>query len=410
MKRRFPLLKLILFTLASVVLVFELGLRFVSVAGWSKEDLRPDFLKTQAEARAVGHPYLGYALKPGWRSKPDDPMGQKSQNADGYRGPLRPRKKPAGTYRIACIGGSSTYGSTPSSDATTWPAQLELLLNERTDTPVEVLNFGVFGYTTFEILGRLAFHAVDYEPDLVIVYETINDMRCALYTRGGPPQPDNTHWRAVWPLYSPSPGEQLLENSMLYLNWRARFTGYLARFQSVDAYAIVNYDAKDPDPYFRGDLKEVALGFETFARNLKSIAAVAHVHGARVMLATQGCDRQDIGAGSRENQWAGLDYNGTLLRVVHEQLNKPPLSMDTLFVDARAALESAWAEHAAEVRQLERKAQPFKTSDPAKYREMLQAPYDLGVFTGEVHLTDKGARLLARTFADAIVAEELLGR
>jgi hypothetical protein len=44
-----------------------------------------------------------------------------------------------------------------------------------------VINGGCQGYSTFEMQIQLELRGVDFQPDLVLCYETINDMRCALY-------------------------------------------------------------------------------------------------------------------------------------------------------------------------------------------------------------------------------------
>src|SRR5690606_1422490 len=101
------------------------------------------------------------------------------------------------------------------SDATTWPARLGVHLSQRyPERRIEVINAGTSGYSTFESIVNLAFRVSQLEPDLVIVYHSINDMRCLLYPN---PQPDNTHWRAVWTKSRESPIERWLANSMTYL-------------------------------------------------------------------------------------------------------------------------------------------------------------------------------------------------
>src|SRR5690606_16916383 len=127
------------------------------------------------------HPYLAYSLTPGYRSWKNAPS-QASHNSLGFRGPETTWEKPEGVYRIACLGGSSTYGHTPTSDATTWPARLGVHLSQRyPERRIEVINAGTSGYSTFESIVNLAFRVSQLEPDLVIVYHSINDMRCLLY-------------------------------------------------------------------------------------------------------------------------------------------------------------------------------------------------------------------------------------
>lgn len=262
--------------------------------------LDPAALKL-SEARTEPHPYLGYALKPGW-STANDAGHQCSHNALGFRGKETTWQKPAGTFRILTLGGSSVYGQSESNDMAVWSARLEVLLNEHEPArPIEVINGGVSGWTSFEMLGQLAFRGVDLAPDLVILYETVNDMRAALYTAGDvEPHRDNTHWRATWPVDRPSSFEQLLQHSRAYLVWRRFFTDYFEERVDLAFYAMVNYNAQSNELYCarsRGgypDGKVPDRGFLNYRRNLESLISVAEAHGAKVFIATQAVMDWDI--------------------------------------------------------------------------------------------------------------------
>mgnify|MGYP000925839256 CR=1 FL=1 len=96
-------------------------------------------------------------------------------NNRGFRGRDVSIPKPDGVFRILCIGASTTEEG-PSDDRT-YPAVLEKLLRYHFAQPVfEVVNCGTGGTTTEVHLSRLA----DYlalEPDMVILYEGVNDLR-----------------------------------------------------------------------------------------------------------------------------------------------------------------------------------------------------------------------------------------
>lgn len=403
------LFKLVL-AFAIALLVVEGILRMGWVPGYRPEEMRPSIEKLQAEAMSVGHPYLAYAPKPGHVNTHDNDYQRTSYNAAGFRGADVAIPKPADVYRVLCLGGSSTHGQTPNTDDDTWPARLQVHLNEAlaergvSDRRVEVLNFGVFGYNTFESLVNLAFRGVDYEPDLVLVYHTINDARCALYQLGGPVQRDNTHWRAIWPKVMPSPAETVLEKSLVYCALRKKFTGYLKRFETLDAFAIVNYDYAHPDPY-AGPVADT--GFDSFRRNLTSIVAIAKAHGADVMLISQGCDREDIRVtGSHQAQWDAMDRMGTILQEVAHRAGAG-------FCDARPVLEQAFAALPPEVEAKRIEAQALlrnkdNLADQARGKALWLEFSREGIFTGDVHLTDRGADLLAQTVADTIFLAQYL--
>ena len=401
--------KLVL-ALALALLLVEGVLRMGLIPGYAEAEMRPSIEKLQEDAMSTGHPYLAYAPKPGHVDTHGTDYKRTSYNAAGFRGPDVAIPKPGDVYRVICLGGSSTHGQTPNTDEDTWPARLQVHLNatlaERgvTNRRAEVLNFGVFGYNTFESLINLSFRGVDYEPDLVLVYHTINDARCAMYQLGGPVQRDNSHWRAIWPTIMPSPGESALEKSLVYCALRKKFTGYLKRFETLDAFAIVNYDYAHPDPY-AGEVPDT--GFDSFGRNLRSIVAVAKAHGADVMLISQGCDREDIRVtGSYQEQWNALDRMG---RIIQETAH----SAGAGFCDARPVLEQAFAALPPEVEAKRVEAQNLlRNKDDAENMARGKALWmefsQEGIFTGDVHLTDRGADLLAKTVADTIFLAKYL--
>jgi hypothetical protein len=135
-----------------------------------------DYLPERSEPGLfVPHPFLGYALRPGARSRREDFAW--SINSLGVRGPERASEKPPGVYRILCLGGSTTFGTSSTRDESTYPAQLERLLNEAPPAGVtyEVWNCGVSGYTTAENLAYLALRLRDHRPDAILLYEGGND-------------------------------------------------------------------------------------------------------------------------------------------------------------------------------------------------------------------------------------------
>ncbi len=119
--------------------------------------------------RLSKNPALRYELVPGSKD-------EKSRiNRDGMRDPERSEKKPPGSFRIAAMGDSITYGFGVS-QSESWPAQLEQILN-RADPGrrVQVLNFGVTGYDLSQSLENLRARALRYQPDLVIYQYCLND-------------------------------------------------------------------------------------------------------------------------------------------------------------------------------------------------------------------------------------------
>jgi lysophospholipase L1-like esterase len=350
---------LALAALVGALLAAEIAFRVI----WTRDELDP-YTAEMAKARVRPHPYLAYANKPDYEKQPtpDDPI-QIAHNQLGFRGRETTWEKPAGRYRILCLGGSSTYGIGSSCDVATWPARLEQhLRGALPGRDIEVINAGCQGYSTHESLINLELRGVEFAPDLVLVYHSINDVRCALYPGA---VRDNTHWRQVWPVERPSALQRRLERSYLYLAWRFYLTDWWAERQDLASYVIVDaWKYREQDWYSQpsGD-----QGFSNFHRNLVSIVAVARRHGARVAFITQALYEQGAlkEALSRDIQLAGMARAREILYAVGAEDQVP-------VIDAETVLEAA---HAAGQR----------------------------IFTDEVHLQDRGADLLGQT-----VAQELL--
>jgi hypothetical protein len=86
----------------------------------------------------IPHPHRVYTGNP-----------ETGHNDDGFLGLKRTLEKLPNTVRVACLGGSTTYGRF------NWPHRLRMLLNDETDADThsyEVFNFGMAGYTSLESL------------------------------------------------------------------------------------------------------------------------------------------------------------------------------------------------------------------------------------------------------------------
>ena len=98
-----------LVVLVALALVGELILR----ATHGRDELDP-YTAGLAQLRIEPHPYLAYANKASYAKEPDEENPrQVSHNSLGFRGPETTWEKPAGRFRILCLGGSSTYGFGP---------------------------------------------------------------------------------------------------------------------------------------------------------------------------------------------------------------------------------------------------------------------------------------------------------
>src|SRR5215470_2382248 len=98
-------------------------------------------------------------------------------NALGFRGPEIEARKPAGTVRLAFLGGSTTFCAEASSDETTWPHVVwrELSAAKAPHT-FDYINAGVPGYRIVHLTQTLRQRIAPLAPDVVVIYEATNDL------------------------------------------------------------------------------------------------------------------------------------------------------------------------------------------------------------------------------------------
>lgn len=78
--------------------------------------------------------------------------------------------KPTDVYRIFCLGGSTTYEGG-------YPGMLRNMLKEKYPHKIiQVLNTGMFGYSTQDAIIQYLFHLKELKPDLIIYFEALNDI------------------------------------------------------------------------------------------------------------------------------------------------------------------------------------------------------------------------------------------
>lgn len=96
-------------------------------------------------------------------------------NSHGYRDLERTLEKPPGTWRIAVLGDSVTFGwGVRLEDVFT--QRIEKRFNQRPDRyTYEVLNFGVPAYNTAQEVADFEAHGLAYDPDVVLLIFVDND-------------------------------------------------------------------------------------------------------------------------------------------------------------------------------------------------------------------------------------------
>lgn len=120
------------------------------------------------------NPILGYELKPNFRStNPNSSEVYSYVNAFGQRDKERTQAKPEGTKRIIILGDSVVAGNGIADLNNTITRHLEKILDP---SKIEVLNFGVGGYSTKGEIELLKTKALNFSPDMVILFYVENDV------------------------------------------------------------------------------------------------------------------------------------------------------------------------------------------------------------------------------------------
>ena len=261
--------------------------RFLKYASISQLESRAD-----AQPRLSPHRYLGYAPTRGYSRGPN------RHNALGFRGAEVSMPKPPAVYRIACLGGSTTYGDGVDDWRLTYPALLQDSLRAWGVSEVEVVNAGVPGYSSYESVINLEFRVLDLHPDLVFFYEAINDVYPRLVWPPSAYLGDNSGFLGdKWPFEGPS----LLERSTLARAIMIKLhlilpQPTLSRALGPPAptsYAVRFGEQRKNGTYPSGPFRQVSVRTmldsnppKYWERNLRTLIAVARANGIRPVLAT----------------------------------------------------------------------------------------------------------------------------
>ncbi len=105
-------------------------------------------------------------------------------NSFGMRSPEIAQDKPLHTKRIAVLGDSYAFGwGVPQNSTFSRWLETELNRTAPQGERVEVLNFGVPGYATFQEVGGFFEKGVRFSPDVVLVYFIKNDFGLPFFIR-----------------------------------------------------------------------------------------------------------------------------------------------------------------------------------------------------------------------------------
>jgi lysophospholipase L1-like esterase len=265
----------------------------------------------------------GYTLAKGFHLRSG--VYEITTNDLGLRGPQLDKTKPAGTTRIAILGGSSAFGYLVS-DGQEAARLLEQKLTAA-GRDVEVLGAGVPGYNLFQTTHRYREVIAPLQPDVVVLYLGWNDLTYLVSDEPTAERHRVGHPYASW--------ERVLSHSTLY---------------GLIAYRLLSPPARFvPPPATRSDPTEA--GAAQFRENLRTLLAEIEASGAQPVIVAQvmAADaratddvRSYLGATPQQQQ-----QNAALGQWVQQTLADIATQQQVPFVDASTVIAPT-SEHLAD--------------------------------------------------------------
>ncbi len=169
----------ILVMLLSVCIFFGGVELLLWIFGVAKQDNTAFFIMTETFGRRHRAEYRDDFLL-FWSLKPNIKQGWAegtvvNTNSLGLRNEEISFDKPPDQFRIMCLGDSVTFGLGRAQDKT-YPAQLQSLLDRnRPNKDIRVINGGVVGYSSFQILNYIRERGIKLKPDMITVCTAIGD-------------------------------------------------------------------------------------------------------------------------------------------------------------------------------------------------------------------------------------------
>ena len=248
-----------------------------------------------------------------------NPVWRIALNDEGFRSAAFQSAKRPGVLRIACIGDSWTFGMNVNQDEM-YPARVGALLAARS-RPVEVMNFGILGYSSFQGLQLLKSRVLDLQPDVLVIGFGMNDSDVAGYRDRDVLAPGSISWRdRVKAITGQSESLALMKYLALALRFKPQDMGAFlkadAKADQGKSNATVNYD--DIEAWTRVSPRD-------YERNLREMITLARGRGARAVLL--------------DNElWAGSPYR-PVLRTISRDEQVPLVDSLQLIADERAKIE-----------------------------------------------------------------------
>ena len=346
----------VLFGLFLALLLAEGVARLYVPHRFTAEQIAVLTMHTSIRGRYAAHPGLPYVLRPNYPS----------HNSWGWKGKEFQLKKPPGAKRVVCLGESTTYGGDKP-----YAESLEGFLNQA-NIPAEVLNAGVPGWTSREVLINFRERVLPLKPDLVLLYVGRNDLIPQAYNGY---RPDYSHFRDPHGDFTRS--NYRIKNvvrfsrlALLLVDWKPGWFGW-DRVAEHPVYSTVRWENYPKPPEIVANLRDPRKT-DAFRSNVEGIVSLAKERGIPVILST--------------------------LAFIPQRLKMEFLPIDPMiFEPLRVQLQRN--------NQAVREAASELGAHLVDGEQLLQHPE---VFTDDCHVTDRGDSLRARIFFAGILRDKLL--
>jgi lysophospholipase L1-like esterase len=278
----------------------------------------------------------------------------------GMRGPDSRAPVAPGTRTLVFLGGSTTENGGLREEET-FPELAGRAAAEALGQPVRVFNAGMSAATSSTTLARLQHQVLDLRPALVVVMDGVNDLLGGFHTGF---RRDGRHL----PMGVPAGTRP---RSYLY-DWLRSRQFFYRRLRPLRPATLI--ERRDYSDFPARDV---------FARNLRSMAAVARAHGVPILFVVQPTAYRDPPLPDDEERFFGRDS------LVAAGMPAPDLPSLAAGMAAFEDVVRALPVDAPHVNVLDLDARLAKTPE---------------VFTDECHFTKEGNRRVARELQAALLA------
>lgn len=235
-------------------------------------------------------PQREYDRHLGWRGRPglECVLNERlftisiSQNSRGFRDTERSVETPPGTTRVLCCGDSFTWGWGVEQDEI-YTTVLERCYRDA-GSAVEVLNAGVGGYSTDQLLLFLNREGLSYSPDYVVYQAAWNDVRDnprtvveAIYNK---PVFDLEDGGKLVLRGCPVPPLGTVGTLKYFISRHSRLAYFLKHRLHLARFAQHADEDPPPDPAPPAGLAEVGYPFRLFCRLVAEMDAACRERGA----------------------------------------------------------------------------------------------------------------------------------